>query len=79
MGSWDRSNPAKFRMLVTVRCLDCGEVYAKPRDGGTVAKNPGCPSCGYVGWRTVSRPAQPPSERPRSDADPLPSRYVLWR
>jgi hypothetical protein len=25
-------------------------VYAKPRDGGTLHENPGCPDCGYVGW-----------------------------
>jgi hypothetical protein len=51
----------------TVRCLDCGEAYAKPRDGGTVAQNPGCPACGYVGWLPVSLP---PARR-RSDADQL--------
>ena len=33
-----------------VRCLDCGTTYAKPADGGTVTRNPGCPRCGYVGW-----------------------------
>ena len=33
-----------------VRCLECGVAYSKPADGGTVAKNPGCPMCGYVGW-----------------------------
>jgi hypothetical protein len=33
-----------------VQCLECGVAYSKPADGGTVAKNPGCPMCGYVGW-----------------------------
>jgi len=33
-----------------VRCLNCGAVYGKPRAGGTVRENPGCPDCGYVGW-----------------------------
>jgi predicted nucleic acid-binding Zn-ribbon protein len=36
--------------VVTVRCLGCGEMYAKPLGGGTVRANPGCPQCGYVGW-----------------------------
>ena len=33
-----------------VTCLECGTVYAKPDDGGTVYENPGCPRCGYLGW-----------------------------
>ena len=37
-------------LLVTVRCLACGQPYAKPADGGTVKTNPGCPKCGYLGW-----------------------------
>jgi predicted nucleic acid-binding Zn-ribbon protein len=37
-----------------VRCLGCGAVYPKPARGGTVAANPGCPQCGYVGWLTPS-------------------------
>jgi hypothetical protein len=36
--------------VVTVRCLGCSELYAKPLGGGTVRANPGCPECGYVGW-----------------------------
>jgi predicted nucleic acid-binding Zn-ribbon protein len=49
-----------FRPLVleSVRCLECGEVYAKPSAGGTVQKNPGCPSCGYVGWIPVTVPLE---------------------
>jgi hypothetical protein len=38
----------------TVRCLSCGIVYSKPARGGTVAANPGCPQCGYVGWLSTS-------------------------
>jgi len=51
---------AAFRPLVleSVRCLECGEVYAKPSAGGTVQKNPGCPCCGYVGWIPVSVPLE---------------------
>lgn len=42
--------------LESVRCLDCGEVYSKPVQGGTTQKNPGCPVCGYVGWIPISLP-----------------------
>ena len=37
----------------TVTCLECGTNYPKPVNGGTTARNPGCPSCGYVGWLEV--------------------------
>jgi hypothetical protein len=37
-----------------VRCLACDSEYAKPVGGGTAAANPGCPECGYLGWRPVS-------------------------
>jgi predicted nucleic acid-binding Zn-ribbon protein len=43
-------------MFHAVRCLGCGAVYPKPARGGTVAVNPGCPKCGYVGWLTTSSP-----------------------
>lgn len=51
-------------VLESVRCLECGAVYAKPSGGGTVRENPGCPDCGYVGWvgtygRAVSEPWTP--------------------
>ena len=55
-------------MLESVRCLECGEVYAKPADGGTVQENPGCPLCGYVGWLSVTLPRR---LRRRSVVDPL--------
>ena len=51
-----------------VRCLECGEVYAKPADGGTVARNPGCPRCGYVGWMPLRAPLEARLLR-RSGAD----------
>lgn len=41
---------AQLTVVESVSCLECGAVYAKPRDGGTVRENPGCPECGYVGW-----------------------------
>jgi hypothetical protein len=40
----------KLIVVESVRCLECGAVYAKPSSGGTVRANPGCPDCGYVGW-----------------------------
>jgi hypothetical protein len=40
----------QLRVVESVRCLECGAVYAKPTGGGTVRENPGCPECGYVGW-----------------------------
>jgi phage FluMu protein Com len=45
-------------VLESVRCLECGEVYAKPSGGGTVAANPGCPECQYVGWIPVTIPRE---------------------
>jgi len=42
--------------IESVRCLECGSVYAKPAGGGTARDNPGCPDCGYVGWLSVSVP-----------------------
>jgi hypothetical protein len=47
-------------LVESVRCLECGAVYAKPAGGGVVQANPGCPECGYVGWVTVKRSATPP-------------------
>ena len=69
---------AAFRPLVfeSVRCLECGEVYAKPSAGGTVQKNPGCPCCGYVGWIPVSVPAEP---QRRFDVGHRPHRPVRSR
>jgi hypothetical protein len=37
----------------TVTCLECNTTYPKPVNGGTTARNPGCPNCGYVGWLEV--------------------------
>jgi hypothetical protein len=44
--------------LESVRCLECGDVYGKPSLGDTVARNPGCPSCGYSGWIPVNVPTE---------------------
>ena len=43
-------------VVESVRCLECGSVYAKPNSGGTVQQNPGCPECGYIGWLSLSVP-----------------------
>jgi len=58
-------NAVPLAVLETVRCLDCGDVYSKPVAGGTVQMNPGCPTCGYVGWIPISVPMEP---RPRRSA-----------
>ena len=47
----------QLAVVDSVRCLECGAVYAKPRVGGTVRENPGCPDCGYVGWAASPPPA----------------------
>jgi hypothetical protein len=54
----------------TVRCLECGAVYAKPLRGGTVRSNPGCPECGYVGWLAEHIPVRPARARRRSGEGP---------
>ena len=46
----DSADAPNLTVVESVRCLDCGLVYAKPSGGGTVQANPGCPDCGYVGW-----------------------------
>ncbi|MDX6470540.1 MAG: hypothetical protein QOF75_2343 [Gaiellaceae bacterium] len=61
-----------FARFESVRCLECGEAYAKPLAGGTVEKNPGCPLCGYVGWIPLTRP--PERESLHSVAGPPPLR-----
>lgn len=58
-------------VLASVRCLDCGTVYAKPSGGGTVRQNPGCPECGYVGWIGLDGPITKPWQPSRSAEDRL--------
>jgi hypothetical protein len=69
---------AAFRptVLESVRCLECGEVYAKPLEGGTIQMNPGCPICSYVGWIPVSVPEE---ARHRSGGGLRPPRLVRAR
>jgi predicted nucleic acid-binding Zn-ribbon protein len=47
------SSGGHLAVVASVRCLECGAIYAKPAGGGTVHSNPGCPDCGYVGWIAV--------------------------
>jgi hypothetical protein len=72
-----KSNPGEelpnLTVVESVRCLECGAVYAKPSGGGTVRQNPGCPDCGYVGWMAAAGRPFKEVWRPRhSGADPLP-------
>jgi len=55
-------------VLESVRCLECGAVYSKPSEGGTVRENPGCPACGYVGWVIARARAVEAPPRRRSAA-----------
>jgi hypothetical protein len=47
--------PQHLELIENVRCLECGTTYSKPADGGTVATNPGCPECSYLGWIPVTQ------------------------
>ena len=59
-------------VLESVRCLECGAVYSKPADGGTVRENPGCPECGYVGWVRFTTPSGSEPQPHRSAAGQQP-------
>ena len=65
-------------VLESVRCLECGFVYAKPTGGGTAANNPGCPECGYVGWLALSIPVSDAGRR-RYGGGPLRGRFAQPR
>jgi hypothetical protein len=65
-------------LVESVRCLDCGVVYAKPLEGGTVERNPGCPTCGYVGWIPLRLSARRRAQR-RFAGDRLPLRLARSR
>ena len=54
-----------------VRCLECGDVYLKPHGRGTAGSNPGCPTCGYIGWVDADVLVTPAMLRNRFAADPL--------
>jgi hypothetical protein len=65
-------------VLASVRCLECGGVYAKPTIGGTNEMNPGCPVCGYVGWIPV-RLGLEQAPRRRSAVGRPPRLAAHWR
>ena len=56
----DQPPKSRGRIVERVRCLDCGNLYAKPSAGGTVEENPGCPHCGYIGWIAAGVEIIPP-------------------
>jgi predicted nucleic acid-binding Zn-ribbon protein len=60
-----QSSGGHLAVVASVRCLECGALYAKPAGGGTVRSNPGCPECGYLGWMTV--PARPSAHGDESE------------
>jgi hypothetical protein len=60
-----------LELIESVRCLACGSVYAKPARGGTVAANPGCPGCGYLGWLPLALPLKRTRSRRRSGGETL--------
>ena len=66
----DQRRPGALAVIESVRCLECGTLYAKPAGGGTAKENPGCPECGYVGWLSASIPFRAASERRRFGEDP---------
>ena len=70
----DRRYRVRLAVFEGVRCLECGEIYSKPAAGGIVDKNPGCPTCGYVGWIPLTLPAEFASLH--SAAGPRPLRFV---
>jgi hypothetical protein len=73
VGSDSGDKAPNLTVLESVRCLECGAVYAKPAGGGTVRENPGCPDCGYVGWVDARGRAFSESWTPRHfDAGRLP-------
>ena len=56
--------------LVRVRCLECGALYEKPREGGSSAGTPAARCCGYVGWEHVDGAVTSGSVPPRIGAAP---------
>ena len=62
---------SSLAVVESVRCLECGTVYAKPSGSSTVANNPGCPECGYVGWLAAGVPVSEELGRHRFGVDRL--------
>ena len=68
MDTHSRPGPL-LTLLESVRCLECGWVYAKPTDGWGVGEDHGCPDCGYEGWLALSIPVSGVLAQRRSGAD----------
>ena len=66
----DKAAGPTLTVLESVRCLECGAVYSKPADGGTVRENPGGPECGYVGWVVADTPLNEEASPHHSAAGP---------
>lgn len=62
---------------LSVRCLGCGQVYAKPIDGAATAGAHACPGCGYVGWIPAAQGLMRDPEPYRYASDPL--HHQHWR
>jgi hypothetical protein len=67
----------RLSVIESVRCLECGSIYAKPAGGGTARDNPGCPECGYVGWVSLRTGFTEPVGRSRFFAGRLRRRSAL--
>jgi len=59
----------RLAVIESVRCLECGAVYARADVGGRMVGDAGCPCCGYVGWIPASVPV-PPGVPRRADWQP---------
>ena len=71
MGAENGAEAGSVARIERVRCLSCGVIYAKPKGGGTVSANPGCPECGYVGWVLETLPFTRDALQLRSVGDRL--------
>ena len=76
-GSESEVGMPALTVVESVRCLDCGAAYVKPAGGGTVRENPGCPDCGYVGWRAAELigALEAATSQRRRDAGRLPRQH----
>ena len=54
VASLDAARKRKAAESIVI-CLACAAAYEKPAGAGTLVGNPGCPTCGYVGWIGVTR------------------------
>ena len=67
VASLDTARKRKAAESIVI-CLACAAAYQKPAGAGTLAANPGCPTCGYVGWIGVARLTRRGAAAPRGSA-----------